>query len=201
MYQAIVFLPLLGAILAGADRARRRARAFSRRGTAAGRGRGCGRSRAASRRAMPRTARPVITATMRTAAHEPAAAGSRTAELITTTLLMISMILSWIAFVQVGFGASRRAGAGFHLDRLRRSEGRLVAAHRHADRGDAGGGEHDLGLRAPLFHRLHGRGPVPAALLRLSVDLHLLHADAGDGGQSGPAVLRLGRRRVSRAIC
>ena len=39
-----------------------------------------------------------------TAAHEPAAAGSRTAELITTTLLLISMILSWIAFVQVGFG-------------------------------------------------------------------------------------------------
>src|SRR5512141_3056618 len=36
--------------------------------------------------------------------HEPAAAGSRTTELITTTLLMISMILSWIAFVQVGFG-------------------------------------------------------------------------------------------------
>ena len=36
-------------------------------------------------------------------AHEPAAAGSRTAELITTTLLLISMILSWIAFVQVGF--------------------------------------------------------------------------------------------------
>src|SRR6185437_4893216 len=34
--------------------------------------------------------------------HEPAAAGSRTTELITTTLLMISMILSWIAFVQVG---------------------------------------------------------------------------------------------------
>ena len=36
--------------------------------------------------------------------HAPAAAGSRTTELITTTLLMISMILSWIAFVQVGFG-------------------------------------------------------------------------------------------------
>ena len=35
---------------------------------------------------------------------EPAAAGSRAAELITTTLLFISMILSWIAFVQVGFG-------------------------------------------------------------------------------------------------
>ena len=36
--------------------------------------------------------------------HEPAAAGSRTTELITTTLLMVSMVLSWIAFVDVGFG-------------------------------------------------------------------------------------------------
>ncbi len=35
--------------------------------------------------------------------HEPAAAGSRTAELITTTLLFISMVLSWVAFVRVGF--------------------------------------------------------------------------------------------------
>src|SRR6202030_1503296 len=35
--------------------------------------------------------------------HEPAAAGSRTAELITTTLLFISMVLSWIAFGRVGF--------------------------------------------------------------------------------------------------
>ena len=34
---------------------------------------------------------------------EPAAAGSRTTELITTTLLLVSMILSWIALVQVGF--------------------------------------------------------------------------------------------------
>src|SRR5664279_3904411 len=70
----------------------------------------------------------------------------------------------------------------------------MVAAHRHAHRGDAGGGEYDFGLRAPLFHRLHGRGPVPAALLRLSVDLHVLHADAGDGRQSGADVFRLGGR-------
>jgi NADH-quinone oxidoreductase subunit L len=35
--------------------------------------------------------------------HEPAAMGSRTAELITTTLLFISMVLSWIAFARVGF--------------------------------------------------------------------------------------------------
>jgi NADH-quinone oxidoreductase subunit L len=36
--------------------------------------------------------------------HEPAAAGSRGAELITTTFLFISMVLSWIAFVRIGFG-------------------------------------------------------------------------------------------------
>jgi NADH-quinone oxidoreductase subunit L len=34
---------------------------------------------------------------------EPPAAGSRSAELITTTLLIISAILSWIALVEVGF--------------------------------------------------------------------------------------------------
>jgi NADH-quinone oxidoreductase subunit L len=34
---------------------------------------------------------------------EPAAAGSRAAELITTGLLMISAVLSWITFVDVGF--------------------------------------------------------------------------------------------------
>ena len=89
----------------------------------------------------------------------------------------------------------RRARAGLHLDGRRRPQGRLGAAHRHADRRDAGGGEHGVGFRAPLFDRLHARGPVPAAVLRLSVDVHLRHADAGDGGQPGAAVLRLGRRR------
>ena len=39
------------------------------------------------------------------------------------------------------------------------------------------------------------RGPVPAALLRLPVALHLRDADAGDGRQPGAAVLRLGGRR------
>ena len=38
------------------------------------------------------------------AAAEPAAAGSRAAELITTTLLVISCVLSWYAFFDVGFG-------------------------------------------------------------------------------------------------
>src|SRR5258707_8678961 len=35
---------------------------------------------------------------------EPAAAGSREAELVTTALLFASMVLSWIAFFYVGFG-------------------------------------------------------------------------------------------------
>jgi len=35
---------------------------------------------------------------------EPAAAGSRFAELATTVLLFASMVLSWVAFVDVGFG-------------------------------------------------------------------------------------------------
>ena len=43
---------------------------------------------------------------------------------------------------------------------------------------------------------------VPALpVLRLSVAVHLRHADAGDGRQSGAAVLRLGRRRPVLATC
>ncbi len=38
-------------------------------------------------------------------AVEPAAPGSRLAELVTTGLLFVSAILSWVAFVKVGFGA------------------------------------------------------------------------------------------------
>src|SRR5215470_7682348 len=97
MYQAIVFLPLFGAILAGV-----RAR-FPGKGPVAGT-----ESDAADH--GPHHGAPdahggaVIHASHHEEeAHEPAATGSRTAELITTTLLMISMILSWIAFVDVGF--------------------------------------------------------------------------------------------------
>src|SRR6478672_11053202 len=97
MYQAIVFLPLLGAILAGLIAlAGARAR-FPGKGPSPGAedsAAGHGAHRGAVIHSSHREEEP----------HEPAAAGSRTAELITTTLLMISMILSWIAFVQVGFG-------------------------------------------------------------------------------------------------
>src|SRR5689334_7844201 len=95
MYHAIVFLPLLGFILAGVislagahgrfpgaeasddHHGDDHAHAAAAHGAGGDHGHGDGHG-------------------------EPAALGSRTAELITSTLLFISMILSWIAFVQVG---------------------------------------------------------------------------------------------------
>jgi len=100
MYQAIVFLPLLGAILAGIIAlAGARAR-FPGQGPSPDNGDHAVRHAAHDSHSHDAYGHddhghgPV----------EPAAVGSRTAELITTTLLMVSMILSWIALVQVGFG-------------------------------------------------------------------------------------------------
>ena len=104
MYQAIVFLPMLGAILAGLIAlAGARAR-FPGEGPPPGDVEGAAAHSHAAHAEHAHDAHghddhghgPV----------EPTAAGSRTAELITTTLLLISMILSWIAFVQVGFNHS-----------------------------------------------------------------------------------------------
>jgi len=98
VYQAIVFLPLLGAILAGfIALAGARAR-FPGKGPVAGADHGLHHGAADAHGGAA-----VHSSHHEEEAHEPAAAGSRTAELITTTLLMISMILSWIAFVDVGF--------------------------------------------------------------------------------------------------
>jgi len=105
MYQAIAFLPLLGAILAGLIAI------VGARGRCPGEGPPPGAEEGAA--AADHGAHAGHAAHAHDDAHGgshdahgggPAAAGSRTAELITTTLLMISMILSWIAFVQVGFG-------------------------------------------------------------------------------------------------
>jgi NADH-quinone oxidoreductase subunit L len=96
MYQAIVFLPLLGAILAGLIAlAGARAR-FPGEGPSADDG-------GHAVHAVAHAGHGDDAHGHGHDAHEPAASGSRTAELITTTLLLISMILSWIAFVQVGF--------------------------------------------------------------------------------------------------
>ena len=85
--------------------------------------------------------------------------------------------------------------SGLHLCSFRRAGRRLGAPHRYADGGDAGGGEHRVVARAHLLDRLHGARSAQAALLRLSVVLHLRHADAGDGRQPRADVFRLGGRR------
>ena len=102
LYQAIVFLPLLGAILAGLIAlAGARAR-FPGEGPPPGLEEG---AVAPDHGAHAEHAHAAHSQDAHDAhAAGPAAAGSRTSELITCTLLLISMILSWIAFVQVGFG-------------------------------------------------------------------------------------------------
>ena len=96
MYQAIVLLPLLGAIIAGVI-------------ALAG-------ARARFPGAEPSDAHHAAHAGHAAHAHpegghddhhgpvEPAAAGSRAAEIITTSLLIIAAVLSWIALWRVGFG-------------------------------------------------------------------------------------------------
>jgi NADH-quinone oxidoreductase subunit L len=106
MYQAIVFLPLLGAVLA----------AIIALAGAHARHPGGSPPHGAEDHIVGQTpehphgapsahggAATIHESHTEPERHEPAAAGSRTAELITTTFLFISMLLSWIAFVRVGF--------------------------------------------------------------------------------------------------
>ena len=198
MYQAIVFLPLLGAILAGADRARRRARALPgrasrrRRSSCAG---ACGHAR---RTAMPhardaarrRPRRPPCAgrAARPRARARPSSSPRRSCS--------IAMVLSWIAFWRVGFG---------HQDER-------IALFTWIISGDL---KVDWALRidtltavmlvvvttvSALVH-LYSIGymaedPYRPRFFCLSVALHLRHAGAGDGRQPGAAVLRLGGRRA-----
>src|SRR5215470_12205739 len=92
MYYAIVFLPLLGAVIAGLI-SLAGAHARFPGGPPAGHGHGHVDGGAAH----------ALDAGEHGAA-EPAAAGSRPAELVTTVFLFASMLLSWFAFVDVGFG-------------------------------------------------------------------------------------------------
>ncbi|MDP2294666.1 MAG: NADH-quinone oxidoreductase subunit L [Pseudolabrys sp.] len=103
MYQAIVFLPLLGAILAGLIAIYGARARFPGESPPPG---DDGTAPVHAHAGHDHAHDPAH------AAHhhdehgpvEPAAAGSRLVELITTTLLAVSMILSWIALAQVGFG-------------------------------------------------------------------------------------------------
>ncbi|HEY5280818.1 MAG TPA: NADH-quinone oxidoreductase subunit L, partial [Pseudolabrys sp.] len=113
MYQAIVFLPLLGAILAGLIAL------AGARARFPGESPPPGMEDNATGQAAHHHEPAVTGGAVIHHSHDeplgghghddhghapavPAAAGSRMAELITTTLLMVSMVLSWIAFVQVG---------------------------------------------------------------------------------------------------
>ncbi len=108
MYQAIVFLPLLGFFVAGAIAV------FGARARHPGGYPAPGAEDHAAHlvpedhpHAAPSPhgdAAAIHVSHAEEHAEEPAAAGSRTAELVTTGLLFISMALSWIAFVRVGFG-------------------------------------------------------------------------------------------------
>ena len=105
MYQAIVFLPLLGAIVAaiislvGAHARCPSGDTVEHHGDAHGHG-------------TTDAAGVIHASTHEPDEHgdhddhhavEPAAAGSRAAELITTGLLFVTAVLSWISFVDVGF--------------------------------------------------------------------------------------------------
>ena len=122
MYQAIVFLPLLGAILAGIIAAMgARARHADGAGTAHGAEdhayasaahAGAAHGSASGAPGAPEAHGDL--ATVHVAHHEPhhddehkegpPAQGSRAAELITSMLLLVAAILSWMAFVRVGYG-------------------------------------------------------------------------------------------------
>ncbi len=94
MYQTIVFLPLLGFLLAGAiSLVGARARFPGAEPGHDGHDSAAVQVAAALAHDTDHAVGPL----------EPAAQGSRSAEVITTTFLFIAMILSWIAFVQVGF--------------------------------------------------------------------------------------------------
>ena len=144
MYQAIVFLPLIGAIFAGF---------FGR------------------------------------------LAGARASEVMTTTLILITALLSWFAFYQVGIDgqearielfassipASCKTSWALRIDTLTAVMLVVVTT--------VSGLVHLYSIGYMEEDRLQ------AALLRLSLAVHLRHAGAGDGRQFPPALFRLGGRR------
>ena len=105
MYHAIVFLPLLGAIIAALI-----ALAGARARFPGGASNGHDHAAADTGRAH---AEPAVHGAHAEHAESVTAAGSRPAELVTTVFLFASMLLSWFAFVDVGFGHHDGHGALF----------------------------------------------------------------------------------------
>jgi NADH-quinone oxidoreductase subunit L len=108
MYQAIVFLPLLGFLIAGIiSLAGARARHPGGGAAPGAEDHAHGHVREDHARGAPSVHGDHAVSHASHDEHrppEPAAAGSREAELVTTALLFTSMVLSWIAFFYVGFG-------------------------------------------------------------------------------------------------
>jgi NADH-quinone oxidoreductase subunit L len=108
MYQAIVFLPLLGAIIAALiTLAGARARYPGGPPGTGVENHIHGTVDESHPRAAPSPDEPhaaLQSSHSEEPPQEPAAAGSRAAELVTTVFLFASMLLSWLAFVEVGFG-------------------------------------------------------------------------------------------------
>src|SRR5580704_16729822 len=99
MYVAIVFLPLLGAIIAGAI-----ALIGARNRLPGADPPPPGDDHAPHADESHGHATSSLHGAHEEEPTEPAAAGSRAAELITSTLLVIACVLSWYAFFDVGFG-------------------------------------------------------------------------------------------------
>jgi NADH-quinone oxidoreductase subunit L len=117
MYYAIVFLPLLGAIIAALiTLAGARARYPGGPPDAGAEDHAHGPVDESHARAVPSPHGPHA---VLDASHgepdmpQPQAAGSRAAELVTTVFLFASMVLSWFAFADVGFGHHDSHGAIF----------------------------------------------------------------------------------------
>ena len=108
MYHAIVFLPLLGAIIAALITlagARARYPGGPSDAGAEDHAHGPVDESHAHGAPSPHGAHAVLDASHgEPDVPQPAAAGSRAAELVTTVFLFASMLLSWFAFVDVGFG-------------------------------------------------------------------------------------------------
>ena len=117
MYHAIVFLPLLGAIIATLITlagARARFPGGAPDSGAEGHGRAPVDESHARAAPAPHGPHAVLDASHgEPEAPQPPAAGSRAAELVTTVFLFASMVLSWFAFVDVGFGHHDSHGAIF----------------------------------------------------------------------------------------
>src|SRR5262245_19125637 len=99
MYYAIVFLPLVGAIIA----------ALIALAGARARYPGGPPDAVEARHAHGAPSAPGAHAALEPSHRQPPppdppAAGSRSAEVVTTVFLFASMLLSWLAFVDVGFG-------------------------------------------------------------------------------------------------